>query len=94
MSQFFHPSFFYPKGDTAYQSPWLAKGTRFRAPYKVGEEARNALNLPPRNAGTAVRKMKINPNEPIAGPRVPKPQPWRKQSGEGLEYFRGSDFPD
>ena len=83
-----------PRGNPNYQTPWLTRGTNFRPPYRVGKEAQRALNLPPRNPGTAVRKVPIKPVEQIAGPRTPKPQPWRNQPGEGQEYFRGHNFPD
>ncbi|MFA5060280.1 MAG: RHS repeat-associated core domain-containing protein [Candidatus Omnitrophota bacterium] len=85
---------YYPKGNPKYASPWLTKGTKFSPPYKTGAGAQKALNLPPHNPGTAVRPMRIGPGEQIAGPRTPRPQPWRNLPGEGQEYYRGYNFPN
>lgn len=65
---------YYPKGDVGYKSPWLTKGTKFRPPYLTGKSAREALNLPPWNEGTAVRPVNVDPSKPIVGPRNPLPK--------------------
>ena len=87
---------YYPKGNPGYQSPWLARGTNFGAPYRTGQGATEALNLPPWNPGTSVRRMNIPSGEPIAGPRVPRARPdWNHPNeGTGYEYYRGAQFPD
>lgn len=84
---------YFTKGWTKFKSPWFVKGVNGKPPYKLGKEAREALNLPKPNKGNAVQPYK--PNK-IVGPRTPKPKPewnWPKP-GKGKEYFDGDAFPD
>ena len=86
---------YYSANNPNYESSWLIKGTETSPPFALGEEARNALNLPPWNDASAVRKVDVDPNEPIAGPGTPKPQPqwgW-PNPGTGKQWFRGKEFP-
>ena len=73
---------YYPSGNPQYQSPWLTRGR-----YEPGPEAQRALQLPKYNPGTAVREVRPNPFEPIAGPQ-------HVEGGTGWEYYRGWRFPD
>jgi len=81
---------YYPKNTPAYRSPWYAPSTSSRAPYALGQEARSALNLPPYNSATAVRRANIRWWQPMKNPRRPAPQPfgWPLQ-GWGYESQRG-----
>ena len=74
----------------------VRRGTNFRPPYRVGQKAQRALNLPPHNPGTAFRRVNINPGESISGPRTPRPRPelGHNSPGTGQEYYRGPNFPD
>ncbi len=77
---------YYPSGNQNYTSPYLVRGST--PPYNTGKEAYNALRLDlarRSNPGTAVKQIKVNWWEYIAGPRKVK-------GGTGLEYFRGSFF--
>jgi len=73
---------YYPTDDPGYSSRWLTRGN-----YVPGEEAQSALKLPEYNPGTAVREVRPNPFEPIAGPR-------QVSGGMGWEYYQGWGFPD
>jgi len=82
---------YYPKGNSSYTSPWLAPSRTNQAPYSLGQQAREALNLPLRNPGTAVRRVNVHWLEPIRGPRTPLPRVdlgW-PLSGKGNEVIRG-----
>jgi RHS repeat-associated protein len=84
---------YYTKGWKKFKSKWFVKGIKGKPPYKLGKEAREALNLPPENEGTAVQPY--NPKK-IVGPRTPKPKPkWKwPNPGKGKEYYDGDAFPD
>ncbi|MFH1231818.1 MAG: RHS repeat-associated core domain-containing protein, partial [Planctomycetota bacterium] len=85
---------YFTKGSTAkFLSKWFVKGKGLKPPYKLGEPARKALNLPPWNKATAVRPYYP---EKVVGPRYPKPKPkwdWPKK-GKGREYYDAEKFPD
>ncbi|MCB2230156.1 RHS repeat-associated core domain-containing protein [bacterium] len=86
---------YYPEGNLNYSSPWVAGSYGAKPPYSLGTPARQALNLPPYNPGTAVRAVRVRCYEPIRGPRIPKPRAdfgWSRQ-GTGLEYYRGWTWP-
>jgi hypothetical protein len=86
---------YFTKGWKNFKSKWFTKGVNGKLPYKLGKEAREALNLPKKNRGTAVKPYKP---KKIVGPRHPKPQPdWDppiNKQGSGWEYYDGSEFPD
>lgn len=87
---------YYPAGNSSYASSWLAGSNSLKAPYALGQPARQAFNLPPWNPGTAVRRVNIKWWEPVRGPRTPKPRPdlgWQTY-GTGKEYIRGLKWKD
>ena len=84
---------YFTKGWKKFKSPWFVKGKGLKPPYKLGKEAREALNLPKDNKGTAVQPYYP---EKVVGPQRPKAQPewgWPNQ-GKGWEYYDGDAFPN
>jgi RHS repeat-associated protein len=81
---------YYPAEDVAYGTPWLARGWGWKPPYSTGSEAAEALSLPFRNPGTAVRLVQPSMLQPVAGPRLVAPE--NGMPGGGFEYFPGG-FP-
>ena len=84
---------YYPVENPTYYSRWLTRGWGWKQPFKVGTEARSALNLPPWNPATAVRQIKPKWYEPVIGPGTPKPQPnwgWHSPGKKWSQYYRAT----
>ncbi len=62
----------------------MTRGEGWGAPYQVGEEAADALSLPPHNPGTAVREVTPKSFKLLDGPEPVKPE--FNRPGGGVQY--------